>query len=294
MNLPTLKQLRYLLALKETLHFGHAAEKCFVTQSTLSAGLAELETLLDAKLVERTRRSVMFTPLGDQVAAKARRVLAEAEGLVDLTMAAQTPLSGIVRMGVIPTIAPFLLPSMMPPLRRIYPDLKLHLTEAVSHDLCDSLHHGVLDVVLFALPFRCGEVEQEILFDDPFLAAFPSGPDPLPDRIDVTELDRDRLLLLEDGHCLRDHALAACSMTGMDPGRSILGTSLHTLVQMVDNGLGITLLPELAIRGGLLRGTSVRTVPLEDGTSSRKIGLVWRKSSPRSQEFRLLADFLRG
>ncbi len=293
MILPTLKQLRYLVALHDHLHFGRAAEACHVTQSTLSAGIAELETILDAHLVERTRRNVLFTPLGEEVTAKARTVLREAEELVDLTRAAAEPLSGTLRMGIIPTIAPFLLPRAMPALRRRFPRLRLQLKEQMSEVLCHELHSGELDVVLYALPYRCGEVEEVALFEDPFYAAYPPGDDPLPEAVRTEDLDGRTLLLLEEGHCLRDHALAACALPGVDPTRSILGTSLHTLVQMVDNGLGMTLLPKMALDGGILKGTGVRTVPLAGEAPYRTIGLIWRRHSPRADEYRLLADALR-
>jgi len=294
MLLPTLKQLRYLVALREHLHFGRAAEASHVTQSTLSAGIAELESLLGASLVERTRRSVFFTPLGEEVAAKARSVLAEAEGLAELAQAAQDPLCGTVHMGIIPTIAPFLLPRAMPALRRAYPRLKLRLREQMSDVLCHEVHSGALDLVLYALPYRCGDLHEEALFEDPFYAAYPPGSDRLPESVGTADLDGQTLLLLEEGHCLRDHALAACSLPGLDPTRSILGTSLHTLVQMVDNGLGMTLLPRMAIEGGILGGTGVRVVPLTGEAPARTIGLVWRRASPRADEYRLLADFFRG
>ena len=191
---PTIKQLRYLVALAEHLHFGRAARACHVSQSTLSAGIQELEALLDADLVD-------------------------------------------LRLGIIPTIAPFLLPPLMPALRQTFPKLQLYLKEALSAELCRALLAGELDVVLYALPYRCGGVEEEELFRDRFLAAFPPGTDPLPARIRTEDLDGHTLLLLEEGHCLRDHALAACSLPGVDPARSILGTSLLTLVQMVDRRL---------------------------------------------------------
>ncbi len=290
---PTLRQLRYLAALHDHMHFGRAADACHVTQSTLSSGIAELETILDARLVERTRRSLWFTPLGEQVVKKARTILRETEELVELTQAASDPLTGVIRMGIIPTIAPFFLPYAMSPLRVAYPKLKLHLREQMSEILCQELHAGELDVLLYALPYRCGDVHEEVLFSDPFVAAYPPGDAPLPDMVRTEDLNGETLLLLEEGHCLRDHALAACSLPGIDPTRSILGTSLHTLVQMVDNGMGMTLLPEMAIAGGILSGTDVQTRPLSGTAPARKIGLVWRRNSARQTDFDLLAGFLR-
>ncbi|MFD1951623.1 hydrogen peroxide-inducible genes activator [Sphingomonas arantia] len=291
--LPTLKQLQYLVALEEQGHFGRAAETCFVTQSTLSAGLRELESLLGTMLVERTRRVVRFTPLGSRIAAKARRVLREAEELADMARAAGKPLSGDLRMGVIPTIAPFLLPRMLPRLRAEWPDLKLYLREETTGAACDSLHRGHLDCVLLALPYQCGDVDTLKLFDDRLYVAFPGGQviDP-PPRIAPDAIDETQLLLLEDGHCLKDHALAACNRPELRSEASMLGTSLHTLVQMVDNGLGVTLLPAMAIRAGILRHTQVVAVPLDADHPSRQIALAWRRGSPREREFQLMAESL--
>ena len=293
--LPTLKQLQYLVALKDQGHFGRAADACFVTQSTLSAGVRELETLIGVTLVERTRRVVRFTPLGDRIAEKARRVLREAEELADMARAAGKPLSGEMRMGVIPTIAPFLLPRLLPKLRKDWPDLRLYLREETSQAACDGLHRGQLDCVLLALPYGCGEVEAEPLFDDRLFVAFPpgdaAGQDGRP--IAPAAIDEERLLLLEDGHCLRDHALAACNRPELRAEASIMGTSLHTLVQMVDNGLGMTLVPEMAIKAGILQNTGVEARPLKADHAFRRIALVWRRGSPREKEFRLLADALK-
>ena len=291
--LPTLKQLQYLVALKNHGHFGRAAEACFVTQSTLSAGIKELETLIDVTLVERTRRVVRFTPLGLRVAEKAQRILREAEDLTDMVRAAGKPLAGELRMGVIPTIAPFLLPSLLPKLRKQWPDLKLFLREETSPAACDALHRGQLDCVLLALPYGCGDVDKAELFDDRLMIAFPPGQaDDLPDVVPASAIDQDKLLLLEDGHCLKDHALSACNRPELRAEASMLGTSLHTLVQMVDNGLGTTLVPEMAVEAGLLGGTGVVARPLDAEHPSRRIALVWRRGSPREKEFRLLADAL--
>src|SRR3954468_5094962 len=203
-HLPTLKQLQYLVALHTHGHFGRAAEACFVSQSTLSAGLRELETLIGVTLVERTRRVVRFTPLGERIAGKARRILREAEELADMARAAGKPLAGELRMGVIPTIAPFLLPGLLPRLRAEWPDLKLYLREETSQAACDALHRGQLDCVLLALPFACGDVEQETLFDDRLGVPSPAGEAPAGnDAVTAQAIDEDRLLLLEDGHCLK-------------------------------------------------------------------------------------------
>jgi LysR family transcriptional regulator, hydrogen peroxide-inducible genes activator len=290
--LPTLKQLQYLVALHDAGHFGRAAEACYVTQSTLSAGLRELETLIGVVLVERTRRVVRFTPLGERIVDKARRVLREADELGDLARAAGRPLSGEMRMSVIPTIAPFLLPRILPRLRRDYPDLKLYLREETSGLACEGLHHGRTDCVLLALPYACGEVEVARLFDDRLFVAFRDGEmDPTP-AIRPAAIDETRLLMLEDGHCLKDHALAACNRPELRAEATMMGTSLHTMVQMVDNGLGVTMLPEMAVDAGILDHTNVTARPLEADNAARHIALVWRKASPRERDFRLLAEVL--
>ena len=292
-HLPTIKQLQYLVALHQHGHFGKAAEACFVTQSTLSSGLRELESLLGVVLVERTRRVVRFTPLGTKIAGKALRVLREAEELSDLARAQGQPLHGELRMGVIPTIAPFLLPAMLPRLRDKWPSLKLFLREETSQSACDALHRGQLDCVLLAMPFGCGDVDRATLFDDRLFVAFPHGEAPAEARVDASAIDENRLLLLEDGHCLKDHALSACNRPELRAEAAILGTSLHTLVQMVDNGLGVTFVPQMAIEAGILDGTSVDARPLRSEHGAREVALIWRRSSPREQEFRLLAESLR-
>ncbi|HEY0312652.1 MAG TPA: hydrogen peroxide-inducible genes activator [Allosphingosinicella sp.] len=292
--LPTLKQLQYLVALHDLRHFGRAAESCYVTQSSLSAGLRELEALIGVVLVERTRRVLRFTPLGEKVVAKARRILREAEDLSDLVRAAGKPLVGELRMGVIPTIAPFLLPRLLPELRIRFPDLQLYLREETSQAACDGLHRGQLDCVLLALPYGCGEVEAEPLFDDRLYLAFPPGTgEDAAAEVGADAVDERHLLLLEDGHCLREHALAACNRPELRAEAAMMGTSLHTLVQMVGNGLGQTLVPEMAIKAGILDHTGIVARPLKAAHAFRRIALIWRKGSPREKEFRLLAETLR-
>ena len=293
LHLPTIKQLQYLVALRQHGHFGRAAQACFVTQSTLLAGLRELESLLGVTLVERTRRVVRFTALGESIADKAERVIRSADDLADLARAQGKPLHGELRMGVIPTIAPFLLPAMLPRLRGEWPSLKLYLREEASQAACEALHRGQLDCVLLALPFACGDVDFAALFDDPLFVAFPRGEAPQGEAVDVAAIDENRILLLEDGHCLKDHALSACNRPDLRAHATMMGTSLHTLVQMVDNGLGVTFVPAMAIDAGVLEGTRIEARPLRSKHGFRKIALVWRRSSPREQEFRLLADTLR-
>jgi LysR family transcriptional regulator, hydrogen peroxide-inducible genes activator len=290
--LPTIKQLQYLVALFDHGHFGRAADACFVTQSTLSAGIRELETLIGVTLVERTRRVVGFTALGERIVEKARRVLREADELGAMVRAAGKPLSGELRMGVIPTIAPFLLPQILPRLRKDWPELKLYLREETSNAACESLNRGHVDCVLLALPYACGDVEADILFEDKLFLAFPAGEAPAGDASPEV-IDPNRLLLLEDGHCLKDHALSACNRPDLRAASTMLGTSLHTLVQMVENGLGVTMLPEMAIAAGILKDTHIDARPLVADHPARSIALVWRRASPRAKEFTLLADVLR-
>ena len=289
--LPTLRQLRYLIALADHGHFGRAADACLVTQSTLSAGLQELESVLGVALAERTKRKVMLTPLGLEVVDRARRLLVEAQGLVDAVRAADAPLSGALRLGVIPTIAPYLLPRILPALRRQFPNLKLILREDLSARLTESLREGHLDVLLLALPWLADGVETIDLADDPFFLVLP--PDhPLAKQeiIEPQDLPLEELLLLEEGHCLRDHALAACHLL-YDPGRehSLSGTSLATLVQMVAGGLGVTLLPQMAVSAGALAGTGLVARSLGSSGAKRRIGMLWRSTSPRKVELTVLA-----
>src|SRR5438067_11128379 len=292
-HLPTIKQLQYLVTLREHGHFGKAAEACFVTQSTLSAGLRELETLLGVVLVERTRRIVRFTALGEKIADKAVRRLRETEELAGLARAQGKPLHGELRMRVIPTIAPFLLPAMLPLLRSEWPSLKLYLREETSQAACEALHRGQLDCVLLALPFACGDIDFAALLDDRLFVAFPPGEAPRGEAVEVDAIDDKPQLLLEDGHCLKDYALSACNRPELRAHAAMMGTSLHTLVQMVDNGLGVTFVPSMAIEAGILDGTQVDAKPLRSNRGFRRIGLIWRRSSARENEFQMLATALR-
>jgi LysR family transcriptional regulator, hydrogen peroxide-inducible genes activator len=292
-NLPTFRQLEHLVLLAEHGHFGRAAAACHVTQSTLSASIKELENILQASLVDRTKRRVVLTPLGKQIVERARRILRDGEDLVEAARAESEPLSGTLRMGVVPTIGPFLLPNILPRLRSAYPALRLYLVEDLTARLVEELHAGRLDIVLLALPYDCGNVEVRTLFQDPFKVALPHG-HPLAGgkTVDLEQLRHTGLLLLKEGHCLRDQALAACRLADRKEIEPVEATSLHTLVQMVDNGLGATLLPQLAIDGGILSGTTLAVLPTAGQQPSREIGLIWRRGTGRQREFDLLASEL--
>lgn len=292
-NLPTVKQLRYLVALEKYLHFGKAAEVCFVTQSAFSVAIKELESVLNVSLVDRTNRSVVFTSTGKLVAQQARLVLFDLEGIVDIAQTSQEPLSGVLKMGVIPTIAPFLLPKILPKIRKRFPHLELYLKEEQTKKIHSLLLDGELDILLLALPYDLANTETVTIFNDAFKLAYRKGTELIdPDRFSPNRLNKETILLLEDGHCLRDHALSACSIGRKDNIAKFSVSSLYTLIQMVDNDLGITFIPQMAIDSGLLKNTRVKTKNLKE-KSTRKIGLAWRKSSVRSEEFALMADTIR-
>ena len=292
MKLPTIKQLRYFVALTETEHFGRAAEACFVSQSAFSNAIQELETLLEVQLVDRTNRSVTITAMGQQIATQARLCLRDVESLVEMARGQREPLTGELHLGVIPTIAPFLLPAALPKLRRKHPKLELYLHEDQSQRIYERLMDGELDVILLAFPYDMRGVDTLPLFKDRFALAYRQGTNRVdPDNYRFNRLDADSILLLEDGHCLRDHALAACKIRNTQKIRRIGASSVLTLVEMVDADLGITFLPELARDSLILKNTRVRMKPLEEN-SFRTIGLARRKGTDREEEFRMLGDFL--
>ncbi|KAA2214470.1 hydrogen peroxide-inducible genes activator [Teichococcus oryzae] len=292
-SLPSPQQLRYLVALADLGHFGRAAASCAVTQSTLSAGIIALERQLDAAILERgpSKRPV-FTPLGIDLVKRARGALAALTAVVETAAAARDPLSGPLRLGIIPTIGPFLLPRLMPALRSAFPRLQLWLREDLTERLGEDLASGRLDLLLLALPVTLPDVETLRIAEDPFLVALPPGHRlAREEAVPPAALGGERLLLLEDGHCLRDHALSACGRPGASPaaGDNFAATSLHTLVQMVAGGLGVTLLPKLAVEGGVLAGTPVVVKPLAE-PQGRMLGLAWRTRSPRVADFRGMAE----
>ncbi len=292
-SLPSLRQLGYLVALAQHLNFTRAAAACFVTQSTLSAGLKELEATLGASLVERDRQSVLMTPLGLEVAGRARQLLAAAGDLAALAAASAEPMSGALRLGAIPTVAPFLLPRILPGLRAKYPKLKLLLREDVSANLLQRLTSGQLDFALLALPYDTGDMVVRPLFDDElWLVGRDDDPALKAKRATVSAPVAEKLVLLEEGHCLRVHTLAACARTESSHPSGVEATSLLTLVQMVESGIGLALVPEIALNGGLLKGTRLVARPLTPPAPKRTIALLARGSSARQAELAALGDFI--
>jgi LysR family hydrogen peroxide-inducible transcriptional activator len=285
--LPTPQQLRYLVSLAETGHFGRAAAACAVSQSTLSAGILALERQLDAQILDRRAgKHVVFTSLGHELVGKARAALAAVAAVAEAADAARAPMSGPLRLGIIPTIGPFLLPRLMPALRKHYPALRLFLREDQTERLLDQLDAGQLDVLLLAEPCACAGAETLPVARDEFCVALPPGhPLGLRDSVTPAALTAERFLLLEDGHCLRDQVLAVC---GTGRGGEFAATSLHTLVQMVAGGLGVTLVPRLAVTAGITAGTEVALRRLEGAGGWRTISLAWRIGAPRVAEYRAL------
>ncbi|WGZ90249.1 MAG: LysR substrate-binding domain-containing protein [Candidatus Thiocaldithrix dubininis] len=292
MNLPTVKQLRYFVALEHLEHFGKAAEACFVSQSAFSTAIRELETVLQVQLVDRTNKNVTVTHVGRQIAAEARRCLRDLENLVEIARSNQAPLTGDLRVGIIPTIAPFLLPKIVPELRQQFPRLRIYLTEDITQRIYDKLMNGELDLIILALPYALRSVEVLPLFKDEFyLACREDTQHTRPKRYIFDELNPESILLLEDGHCLRDHALSACHLQDVNKISRFTASSILTLVQMVDSDLGISYLPQMVKNSTLLAGTQVKLWELPE-KSYREIGFAWRRGSARETEFRKLGQFI--
>jgi LysR family hydrogen peroxide-inducible transcriptional activator len=292
--LPTLRQLTYLKLLAEHRSFSRAAEAAHVTQPTLSAGIQELERVLGAPVVDRGRGGLVLTPVGEEAVRRGAAILAQTEDLMQAARSAGRPLAGRFRLGVIPTIAPFLLPRALPLLRRRFPELKLFLREDLTARLVAALKAGSLDAALIALPYDISGLETAAVADDELLAAFPANHRLTAETyIPSSGLLGEEVILLEDGHCLREHALATCGIEVPKGENAFAATSLHTLVQMVGSGLGISFLPAMAVEAGLTDGAPVTVRPLgPDGRASRAIVVAWRAGSSRGVEARLLAEAL--
>jgi len=286
---PTLRQLEYAVALADEGSFHRAAERCAVTQPALSTQIRQLEEALGVGLFERSRRRVLLTAAGDALVSRARALLAASDDLVAAARAEGRPLSGPLRLGVIPTVAPYLLPAALPGVRAAHPDLRLRLREDRTASLVAACRQGELDLLLLALEADLGELESEPLFRDPFVLVAPRGHRlARRRRVSEAELEGEPVLLLEDGHCLRDQTLAVCRQARAPEVADFRASSLMTLVQMVASGEGITLLPRLAVEAELSRAASLVVRPLAEPTPFRTLGLAWRPRSPRAEEFQIL------
>ena len=292
-KLPSVRQLQYFVALEELGHFGRAAEACFVSQSAFSTAIQELEATLGVQLVDRTNRRVIINSAGRDVALQARLCLRELQDLARVAREQDAPLAGKLVLGVIPTIGPFLLPPLMKKLRRTFPQLQLYLKEQRSDEQYAALQEGTVDLLLMALPYPMKNVETQLLFRDGFLLACRKGTERVdPARFNIDHINPESVLLLEDGHCLRDHAVSACHISELDKVNRFAASSLHTLLEMVESDLGITFVPQMAQGSALLRGTRIATYPVKSA-GHRDIALIWRKGSNHGDEYRALGEFIR-
>ncbi len=281
----SLRQLRYFDALAQSLHFGRAAELCAVTQPALSMQIQELEREIGAILIERTRAGAKLTPEGQEIARRVASILASIRDLADYARHSASVLTGRLQLGVIPTIAPYVLPKLLPALRAEYPGLDLHLRETQTQYLLEGLVAGRLDALLLALPVEHPEIETKVLFEDAFVLALPATREVPAKAVATPELfEDDRLLLLEEGHCLRDQALSFCDLKQVDNLDTFGTTSLSTIVQMVANGFGVTLLPRMSLETEARR-SDIQVLPFAPPEPHREIGLAWRQSSPRKRDF---------
>lgn len=285
----TLRQMRYLTAVADALNFSRAADMCFVTQPTLSAGIKELEDRLGVQLIERTRQTVMLTTIGEEITARARQLLLDTAEIETVAKAHRNPFEGDLKLGAIPTIGPYLLPHALPAIRNSFPDLRVYLREEMTESLIEGLHAGRLDLILIALPFDTGTLELMHLFDDGYQLATPADWATPRDVEMLTE--GGQLMLLEKGHCLQRHALEAYPRRILSVQDSFSATSLTTLIAMVSEGLGVTLLPNLAIEAGVVGGSDVHLTPLPDACP-RHVVLAWRPGSARAALFRALGNLL--
>lgn len=293
MRLPTLRQLQYFLAVADTLSFSRAAENCHITQPSLSLALNELEETLGEKLFHRATRKMELSQVGKELLPMARAIIEQSENLVRTAGRHRAPLSGQLSLGIIPTIAPYLLPRFLPALQSSYPQLDLQLKEDVTARQFDALRHGNIDVILMALPYDTPQMEQMILWKEPFFLARSGDKLSVPEQVTLDDLGTETILLLDDGHCLRDHIISACRISASSANQKTLGaTSLQTLIQMVQNGYGSTLLPAMAIDPDHMpKGITIQRFANPQPT--REIGLVWRKDDPRVEEFKLLGNLIK-
>ncbi|MGD8578045.1 MAG: LysR substrate-binding domain-containing protein, partial [Lysobacterales bacterium] len=289
-----LRALQYFVKLADLRHFSKAADACFVSQPTLSTQIKKLEEELGVQLVERSPKQIMLTQVGEEIAQRARLVLSDIEQIRAVARRSGDPASGVLRLGLFPTLAPYYLPHVVPSVRKLYPRLRLQLAEEKTEDILRMLHHGELDAALLALPVSGEGLEIEILFKEPFVLALPDD-HPLAGRGNITmdDLQGSELLLLEEGHCLREHALEVCALAGAHERVDFHATSMETLRQMVGADVGITLMPVLSVKPPIAPTPNVVTRRFADPAPSRTIALIWRSSSALSAFLRELADSLR-
>lgn len=295
MRLPSLKHLNYLVNVHKYQHFGEAAKACFVSQSTLSSGIASLESLLGIRLIERDNKKILFTPLAEEVVRQAQAILLSVEQLSEQVEHFSRPFGGSLKLGVIPTIAPFLIPQILMMIKQEFPELRVFVREEQSDVVLKKLYDGELDLVLLALPYPASGVVMKSFYKDRFYFAQHKD-----SQLNTGELDKDysnlteqSVLLLEDGHCMREHALSACHLERSEKINAFAATSLHTLVQMVNNDLGVTFLPQMAISSGILNNTDINISALPDQHNDyREIGFAWRVQSNRTKEFEQLFELI--
>ncbi|NOR20713.1 MAG: LysR family transcriptional regulator [Xanthomonadales bacterium] len=288
------RALQYFVKLAELKHFSKAAEACFVSQPTLSTQIRKLEEELGVSLVERAPRHVMLTPIGEDIAHRARHVLRDIEHIKTAARLSKNPATGTIKLGIFPTLAPYLLPHVIPGIHDKYPELKLQLAEEKTEDILKMLDQGRLDAGLLALPVDEPGLEMEVLFEEPFVTAMPAN-HPLCDKktISIEDLEGQELLLLKEGHCLREHALAVCELAGAHERVDFHATSMETLRQMVATNAGVTLMPVLAVKPPIPKTDNIALRPFKSPAPSRTIVLVWRSSSPLGKFLRQLAESLK-
>lgn len=290
---PSLKQLHYLVTLSETRHFGEAAKKCFVSQSTLSSGIQNLEDLLDCQLIERDNKSLVFTSMGEEVVVRSRELLARSQDLVELSRSSGDGMEGPLRVGCIPTIAPFLLCDLVQEVNRLYPKLNLLLREDTTTNLLAALRNGEMDVLILALPVEINGMSSKVVGRDAFkMVISKNQAEHVSVPLRYADLPDESVFLLEKEHCLTEHAVSACRLTTKEKINPFTATSLHTLVQMVANGLGTTFIPQMAIEHGILDNQNLVVIEPPGQAAFREIGLVWRPTSSRLKTFEKLAEIV--
>ena len=286
---PTIRQLSYLIAIDEHRSFVAAADACAVTQSTLSSGIKELENILQQKIVIRGRKEATLTPFGFEVLETAQKIIADTDQITIRSKLLNEPLSGPLRLGVIPTIAPYMLPDLLPKITQNFPKLELQLYEDITDNLLESLHKNLIDVALLAFPYKTPNLIQYVLFEEKFYAAMSDINQQKNRQINIKDLEPEQLLLLEDGHCMRDHALSACDLQMPATRKTFSATSLPTIIQMVRAGYGMTLLPEMACKPDIIPDDIALMSFMDKHPPTRQIGLCWRDNDPRRKDYKTLA-----